>query len=71
MRPVSFRNRPRRRSMFDEHRLGNDGTEATLPRPPDDGDPEAVTIKRTKTMTTSRILALHQDRKKHLFWPNQ
>ena len=40
--------------MFDEHRLGNDGTEATLPRPPDDGDPEAVTIKRTKTMTTSR-----------------
>jgi hypothetical protein len=32
--------------------------------------PEAVTIKRTKTMTTSRILALHQDRKKHLFWPN-
>ena len=55
--------------MFDEHRLGNDGTEATLPRPPDDGDPEAVTIKRTKTMTTSRILALHQDRKKHLFWP--
>jgi hypothetical protein len=32
--------------------------------------PEAVTIKRTKTVTTSRILALHQDRKKHLFWPN-
>jgi len=32
--------------------------------------PEAVTIKRTKTMTTSRILALHQDRKKHLSWPN-
>ena len=38
MRPVSFRNRPRRGSMFDEHRLGNDGTEATLPRPRDDGD---------------------------------
>jgi hypothetical protein len=24
--------------MFDEHRLGNDGTEASRPRQPDDGD---------------------------------
>jgi hypothetical protein len=47
--------------MFDEQRLGNDGTEASRPCKPDDGDNQMK-----KRMTTSRIQAWYQNPKKHL-----
>ena len=50
--------------MFDEQRLGNDGTEASRPYKPDDGDNQMK-----EKMTTSRIQAWYQNRKKHLILP--
>jgi hypothetical protein len=44
--------------MFDEQRLGNDGTEASRPCKPDDGDNQMK-----ERMTTSRIQAWYQTRK--------